>query len=150
MKQKNFFSFKLFVPGFTIIFGIVLIVFAVMRVAQTESFLKRAERTTGTILEVHQGILVWSAVIKLEFHDAAGSAWKAEFETGGETTSLKKGDSVNLLYDPTNKSSVYVGDPRLNRYPVSSIYFILGGCLIFFTIYRLRKNAAGTEDSLNA
>ncbi len=53
MRQKRFFSFKLFVPGFTIIFGLVLIVFAVMRVAQAESFIKRAERTIGTILEVH-------------------------------------------------------------------------------------------------
>lgn len=147
MKQKNFFPFKVPVRGFAIMFGLVLIVLAVMRVVQTESFMKRAEPATGTVLESRQGVLIMNAVITVEFRDAEGVVRKAEFEPGGETTSIKKGDSLSLLYDPADKSYIYSGNPRLRRYPVSGLYFILGGCLIALAFYTRSEDIAGPEIS---
>ena len=147
MKQKNVFSFKFFVPGFTILFGLVLVVLAVMRVVQTESFINRAEQTTGTVITSRQGIVIWNAVVTVSFPDIKGFTRQAEFETGSSTTDLKQGDSLNLLYDSEDTSYVYSGNPRLKQYPVAGIYFFLGGCLIFFTLHRLRKGTAGAETS---
>ena len=145
MKQKSFFSFKFFVPGFTILFGLVLVVLAVMRVVQTESFINRAEQTRGTVITSRQGILIWSAVVTVSFPDTQGFTRKTEFETGSGTTSLKTGDSLNLLYDTADTSYVYFGNPRLKQYPVAGIYFFLGGCLLFFTLRRFRGGTAGAE-----
>lgn len=139
MDRKKITSHRFFVPGFLIVFGVVLILLAAARVVQTESFLERADQTTGTILETQQGVLIKNARITVEFLDAAGTAIKTQFETGGETTTHKVGDSVTLFYDPMDTSSVYVGNPRLRRYTVAGIYLFLGGCLIVFTLRRLRQ-----------
>ena len=148
MRPKELLSSKFFVPVFTLTFGFILIVLAVTRVVQTESFIKRAERTTGTVMESRHGMLVWSAVVTVSYYDTEGVARQAKFETGEETTSIKKDDKINLLYDSADKSYVYSGNPRLRRYPVTGIYFILGGCLILFTFRRFREGGTGTEISV--
>jgi len=140
MSQEKPFFFKFFVPGFTVGLGVVLLLLAVVRVVDTEAFLKRAQRTPGKVLESHSGVLAWSAWISVEFFDTEGVVRTAKFETGGDTTRHKKGDSVILLYDPGDMSTVFVGNPRLRRYPMSGIYFILSGGLIFFTLRRLRED----------
>jgi len=142
MNRKNFLSNEFLVPAFTLVVGLVLIGFSVMRGVETESFVERAEQTTGTVLEAKDGVLVWSAVVTVEFRDADGALCTAKFEPGKETTPLKKGDAVSLLYDPADRSSVYVGDPRHRRYPVLGIYFLIGAGLIFFTVRRLRDGTS--------
>ena len=139
MNQKRSVYIKAFVPGFTIILSLVLILMATSRIVQTEAFIKNAKPASGTVLESHPGLLAWSAWIKVAFIDAAGASRTAKFETGGETTRFKKGDAVHLLYDTRDKSTVFVGNPRLSRYPMAGIYFSLGGLLLFFTLRRFYK-----------
>ena len=139
MSVKNLFASKFFVPAITTALGLMLVAAAGVRGWQTESFIKRAVPTTGTVVALQQGVLAWNAEITVGYVDATGTAREARFETGGETTSHKKGDAVDLLYDPDNPSSVYVGNPRLRRHPVSGIYFLLGAGLVFFTARRWRE-----------
>lgn len=137
---KTISSSKYFVPGFTLVFGLILISLAVVRVVKTESFIEHAEMTSGTVLESHQGMLVWSATITVAYVDAIGASREAIFETGVDRATHKQGDTVHLLYDPQDTSSVYVGNPRRRRHPMSAIYFLLGAALIFFTFRSLRED----------
>jgi hypothetical protein len=141
MIWKNIFSFKYFVPGFTIVLGLVMVTAALVRLVETESYMRRAEYTTGTVIEAEHGVLIVSATITVEYMDEEGVTRTSTFEPGKERTPLKKGDLVNLFYDPADKSSIFIGNPRTRRHPVSAIYFILGAGLIIFTLRRWRENA---------
>jgi len=146
MNVKKSFSFNISVPKFTIIFGLILIGHAVADLVRTESFIKRAVSTTGTVQETHQDIFGLGAAVTVEFHDNDGDVRAEKFETGSIKMSYKKGDSVKLLYDPADRISLYVGNPRHRRYSVAVLYIVLGGGLIFFTIRRLRKGQNWEKD----
>jgi len=138
-KRSSLLSAKYFTPGFAAMLGLVLMVYGAARVVKTESFLDRAVQATGKVVAVRQGVLAWSAMITVAFVDISGTERQAEFETGGETTTHKQGDSVDLLYDPNRPLSIFVGDPRLRRYPMAGIFFLLGAGLVFFTVRRFRE-----------
>lgn len=139
MTPKKRFSEKWFVTGFTLAAGLGLIAFAILRVAQTEAFIHRAGQTTGTVLSAKQGVLVWSAVVTVEFRDAAGTRHTAAFEPGRDTTARQTGDVVALLYDPDDPSAVYLGNPRGRRYVMAGIFFLLGAGLIRVTLRPPRR-----------
>jgi hypothetical protein len=111
--------------------GIVLIMGSVWSIIAHESLYHRAERTNGTILEVHQGGIYGSdAWFEVEFRDYKGEHHRAKAETGGEFTSLRKGDSIELLYDPRNPSNIR-SPKRSSGMLFRFVLFAVGvGCIV--------------------
>jgi hypothetical protein len=103
--------------------GIVLIMGSVWSIIAHESLYHRAERTNGTILEV-------DAWFEVEFRDYKGEHHRAKAETGGEFTSLRKGDSIELLYDPRNPSNIR-SPKRSSGMLFRFVLFAVGvGCIV--------------------
>lgn len=131
---------KQIAPWFPMAFGLMLVVIGALRVVETETFMSRAERTTGSVVSVDQGVLILNAGVTVNFTDAAGTHRSVRFDTGGETTRHKPGDAVAMLYDRENPEHIYIGNPRLRRHPVSGIFLFLGAGLVLVPISRMRED----------
>lgn len=121
--------------------GIVLIVGSVWSIIAHESLYHRAERTNGTILEVHQGGRTYwhSAWFEVEFRDYKGELHRAKADTGGEFTSLRKSDSIELLYDPNNPSNIR-SPKRSSGMLFRFVLFAVGvGCIVMAKGHSNRK-----------
>ena len=129
--------------------GLAFIVGSVWQAVLVESFLDRAEPATATVLDVHNWMTPYgsddhgliqhkppflrSAGVTIEYRDSEGVIRRAYSEQGGETTSLRAGDSVEILYDPNNPSIVR-GAPRagyrLHSWLWVAVLFFLGAFFI--------------------
>jgi hypothetical protein len=126
--------------------GAACIVGSIWIVINAELFLHRAERATGIVLEAHQSACEYcEAWIKVEFSDSAGVVHQATSETGGETTSIKAGDTIEVLYDPNDPSDMRGPRLRFASWFDASMLFGFGVWLLFKLPPAVRARPRRTE-----
>jgi hypothetical protein len=118
--------------------GVAVFIFGVVMLVRTVQFVSKAERTTGTVVAVHEdtdsdGTTVYYPDV--EFNTAAGETIKFSSHS---SSNASEGDEVDVLYDPDNPHDARLAG-LLDVWMIAVIPLILGAVFIPVGWYLWRR-----------